>query len=314
MRNQKDLTEKYLEAYPDVFADIVNGLLFYGEPVVDPASLIEAEGSGIYKCDNEIHETRRDIAKYIQTTSSMEHSSFNRETVLKICLIGLENQTNVFYLMPARCIEYDAASYRKQLNVSANFGKRKADKVYPVITLVLYFGDKKWTGPLRLKDCLTDYPRKLEPYINDYKIHLMDIPRLSAKEVDYFKSDFRIVADFFRKKAQHRTDYLTDQPIRHVDAFLKLMAVFTQDRRYINQLTINNLLERKDATMCTVLEEAINSGIAQGIEKGELIRNYRLATRYMERFGSSFAEALDFAEITEDEYYKGKELALEHNR
>ena len=63
MVQQKDLTEKYLEAYPDVFADIVNGLLFRGKPVIDPVFLAEAETSGIYKCDNEIHETRRDIAK-----------------------------------------------------------------------------------------------------------------------------------------------------------------------------------------------------------------------------------------------------------
>lgn len=163
MGNQKDLAEKYLEAYPDVFADIVNGLLFHGEPVIDPSSLEEAESTGIYKCDNEIHETRRDIAKYIQTTISTEYIleediSYTEETILKICLIGLENQTSVFYLMPARCMEYDAASYRKQLNVSADFGKRKSDKIYPVMTLVLYFGEKKWKGPLRLKDCLTDIP------------------------------------------------------------------------------------------------------------------------------------------------------------
>lgn len=28
----------------------------------------------------------------------------------------------------------------------------------------------------------------------------------------------------------------------------------------------------------------------------------------MEKFGGSFEDALDFAEITEEEYYKGKEL------
>ena len=31
---QKDIVEKMLEDYPDVFADIINVLIFHGEPVV----------------------------------------------------------------------------------------------------------------------------------------------------------------------------------------------------------------------------------------------------------------------------------------
>ena len=31
---QKDLTEKNLEYYPDVFADIVNTLLYRGKPIL----------------------------------------------------------------------------------------------------------------------------------------------------------------------------------------------------------------------------------------------------------------------------------------
>ena len=33
---EKDITEKTLASYNDVFSDIVNGLLFNGKPVVDP--------------------------------------------------------------------------------------------------------------------------------------------------------------------------------------------------------------------------------------------------------------------------------------
>lgn len=34
---QKDITEKLLEDYNDVFADIINGLIFKGEQKRDPA-------------------------------------------------------------------------------------------------------------------------------------------------------------------------------------------------------------------------------------------------------------------------------------
>ena len=40
---QKDITEKLLEDYNDVFADIMNGLLFAGEQKIRPESLENAK-------------------------------------------------------------------------------------------------------------------------------------------------------------------------------------------------------------------------------------------------------------------------------
>ena len=43
----KDIAEKILEDYPDVFADIVNGFLFNGNEVVKPEEL---EDMGARRC------------------------------------------------------------------------------------------------------------------------------------------------------------------------------------------------------------------------------------------------------------------------
>ena len=40
---EKDIAEKILEDYPDVFADIVNGLLFAGKTVVRPEKLEDSK-------------------------------------------------------------------------------------------------------------------------------------------------------------------------------------------------------------------------------------------------------------------------------
>lgn len=40
---QKDITEKLLADYDDVFADIVNGLLFQGKAVIRPDDLMMAQ-------------------------------------------------------------------------------------------------------------------------------------------------------------------------------------------------------------------------------------------------------------------------------
>ena len=61
----KDVTEKTLEAYGDVFADIVNGLLFNGEQVLTEQSLTDAQPFSMYKEDgSKLHEQERDVAKY----------------------------------------------------------------------------------------------------------------------------------------------------------------------------------------------------------------------------------------------------------
>ena len=45
---QKDLTQKNLEYYPDVFADILNALLYEGKQVVQPDKLQPAPTETIY--------------------------------------------------------------------------------------------------------------------------------------------------------------------------------------------------------------------------------------------------------------------------
>ena len=53
--NNKDITQKMLERYNDVFADIVNVLLFNGKKIVDEDALIDTPVDSALKLDGEIH-------------------------------------------------------------------------------------------------------------------------------------------------------------------------------------------------------------------------------------------------------------------
>ncbi|HBA97934.1 MAG TPA: transposase, partial [Lachnospiraceae bacterium] len=98
------------------------------------------------------------------------------------------------------------SEYRRQMladyeEITGKDGTKKISRRrkprYPVITLFLYFGYKKhWDKPRTLYGCL-DIPEELKPYVNDYKINLFEIAYLTEKQVSLFKSDFRIVADYF---------------------------------------------------------------------------------------------------------------------
>lgn len=245
---EKDMTEKTLEAYNDVFADIVNVLLFKGKQIIKPESLTDAGSLSTYKIDGKLHEQERDVAK------------FCKQGNIRIALYGLENQTKVDKDMPFRVIGYDGAVYRNQLNE----GKNR----YPVITLVLYFGEGHWTAPKRLKECL-NIPDELKKYVNDYKVHVFEIPYLSRRQVNMFKSDFKIVADYFVQERKTQNYKPSKDKIKHVDEILKLLRVLKDDPRY--ELSAEEIKEVKkgEKRMDKILDKLLAKGEARGRAEGK---------------------------------------------
>ena len=245
----KDITQKVLEKYNDVFADILNVLLFNGRDVVEESTLTDALPMSMLKIDGRVRSQERDIAKYW------------RKSKINVALFGLENQTTPNRLMPLRVLGYDGAEYVKQSR-KENIDKAK----YPVITLVLYLGyEKRWNYPKTLFEVL-DIDEDIKPYVNDFKINLFEIAYLDREKIDLFKSDFRILADYLYQMRINR-DYIADETtIEHVEELLTLMSAMTGDNRF--EETINDLKGKENINMCEVLDRVEARGIEKGIEKG----------------------------------------------
>ncbi|MBO4533149.1 MAG: Rpn family recombination-promoting nuclease/putative transposase [Treponema sp.] len=243
----KDITEKNLEALNDVFADIVNVLLFDGRPVIHEDELEPASEHSIFKADGKIHEQERDVSK------------FWKNGEIRISLLGLENQTKKDNNMPLRVISYDGAAYKQQLL------DRAIKKKYPVITLVLYFGMRCWNKPKSLFDCF-DVPEELKPFINDYKINVFEIAWLDEETISKFKSDFKIVAEFFHAKRINEEIKGSKEIIKHVDETLKLMSSLTGDDSF--ERVYNELNEKKKGgtNMDELLQRYVNKGKTQKAE------------------------------------------------
>ena len=250
---EKDIAEKTLEAYNDVFCDIVNVLLFDGRELVKEEELTDAMPLSQYKADGgKLHEQERDVAK------------FWKEGRIRLCLYGLENQTDIDIDMPMRVISYDGAGYRAQLLADKD---SKVCKVrYPIVTLVLYFGMERWNKHRSLLECFK-VPEELKPYVNDYRVNVFEIAWLEPETVRKFKSDFRIVADYFVRMRINRDYEPSRETIRHVHEVLQLMSVLTKDRRFADiQIPLN--VAEGGTTMCEVLDKVENRGIATGLARG----------------------------------------------
>ena len=247
----KDITEKALEDCNDVFADIVNVLLFDGADCVRQEQLTEGSPYSNYTENGKVWDQERDIYKYWNNNQ------------IRLAAIGFENQTADEADMPLRVMNYDAAGYRAQIS-------NGSDRRYPVVSLVLYYGyKKKWNKAKTLYDRL-EMPEELKKYVFDYGMNLFQIAYLDDSTVDKFKSDFRFVADYFVQMRKTGKYVAPDEKITHVQEILSLMSALTDDSRFAD--VYEDVKGKERVSMCTVLDEietrGIEKGIEQGIEKG----------------------------------------------
>ena len=245
---QKDRSEKYLENYNDVFADLFNVLLFKKKWIREE-KLRSLDTESLYKAaDDSLGLQRRDILK--------EYGSGR----FLVASLGIENQSTIDSDMPVRVMGYDYAAYRDQIN--------KSKKRVPVITIILNFSRTEWKTPLSLKD-MFHLSEDLDPFVQDYKIHVFNIAFLPKEVRNQFTSDFKIVADYFAER--DNPDYQPDtQAIKHVEGVLEMFRVFTDDMRY--DMIKSDVIEKRrkggEVSMCTFVDRMVNLGIEQGEKRG----------------------------------------------
>ena len=103
-------------------------------------------------------------------------------------------------------------------------------------------------------------------YVNDLKINVFEIAWLTDEQISMFKSDFKIVANFFVKKRRNKNYNPDDKTqIRHSDAVLKMLSAVTGDVKYEN---IPSDGKGKVNNMCEVAERLTQQGREEGREEG----------------------------------------------
>ncbi|WP_201336289.1 Rpn family recombination-promoting nuclease/putative transposase, partial [Lactobacillus nasalidis] len=154
VRGSKDVVQKVLLDKNEIFADVLNGFIFNGKQIIKPDMLADTNTTSYYKANGEVHGQDRDVAKLL---------TIGKKKIV-ISLVGIENQTRPDKHMPARVMNYDAAAYCYQLT--------KSKKLYPVLTLVVYYGKEAWNYSRNLLGNinLQKLPEEMRPLISDYKI------------------------------------------------------------------------------------------------------------------------------------------------
>ena len=201
MRDKDVLTAAYLKNNSR-FADLLNGWLFGGRPVVRPEDIQELDSAEI--------RIRRD-----RVTGGVRTGKRYRDVIRRVALgmrfavVCVEEQSEVDYTMPFRVIGYDLDRYEQQLRIRRQehrerkdlkaeeylSGISREDRFLPVVTLVLYFG-KHWDGPRNLKDLLDleGMLPEVRELLADYPVHVIEVGNYPYAEA--FRTDLKLVFGF----------------------------------------------------------------------------------------------------------------------
>lgn len=200
----KDLQSKNLLNCPDVFADISNVNLFEGEVLLEPDKLEPMPTELIYKDDY-----GRMRHHYLDTRMKVT------EDEADIAIFCVENQSGVCNIMPVRDMgylytNYNDTNYNEQIReIQRNGGGRqyfpategihRNQKLTPVISLVLYYGQEPWNGPEKLSDMLSlpeAWEEKLGPLVTEHPVRIVHLVAQDEETRIKYKSDFRHIVDY----------------------------------------------------------------------------------------------------------------------
>lgn len=254
------------------FADLFNGALFHGEQIIKADELLDVDTE-----ESIILENKKYAGSIKATRDNIKIRKKSTVFAIEFVLLGLESQEHIHYAMPMRVMGYDYAAYKKQYNSNAQKYKtaegltedeflsrmKKTDKFIPVITVVVYYGEKEWDGAKTLHEML-DIPEEMTKYVNDYKMLLVEAKENNlvlhnVNNRDLF-SLLEILLDTELPKNKAK-----EKAIRYSEEHNTEKTVIMTVAGATNTKLDYNSLKEGDGRMCTVFDEIAKEGQAKGI-------------------------------------------------
>ena len=249
--------------------------MFNGEQIIKADELVDVDTEESIVLE---HKKYRESLKASRDSIKIRKKSTVYD--VELVLLGLENQEHIHYAMPMRVMGYDYSSYKKQYDNNARKYKntkglsadeylsrmKKTDKFIPVITIVVYYGEKEWDGAKSLHEMLT-IPEEMKQYVNDYKMLLVEAKENNlilhnANNRDLFNLleillDTQMPRYKIKEKAiQYSEEHSTEKSV-----------IITVAGATNTKLDYNSLTEG-DGRMCTVFEEIAKESEALGEARG----------------------------------------------
>ncbi len=297
------------------FADLFNAVLFDGESVIHPDELEEED------TDESIVTEHKEYARTVEAfRDNIKIQKISSVSGVQFVLLGLEHQEHIHYAMPMRIMGYDYSAYKKQYDRNARRYKssegmdkdeylsrmKRADRFTPVITVLIYYGEKPWDGALSLHGIL-DIPERMKPYVNDYRITLVEAGKSRLKLHNMNNVDFFSLLEIMNNKekplAETRETAIAYARGHKVERSV-MMAVMSAASCNIDY---NILKQGGETDMWTIFEETKREGREEGLIEGReegLIEGKKEMIFTMLEAGYACEEVARISGMTESEIRK----------
>lgn len=190
--------------------------------------------------------------------------------------------------MPVRTMLYDSLTYTDQIRLSwknhesdKNFTQeeflsrfRKTDSIFPVISLVFYYGLQDWDASTDLYGMFqqNEFFHKspiLKQYIPNYSLNLIDAGNVESLE--RFHSDLHFIFGMLQYKNNSNAlrTYVTEHKeyFGNVDleTYQAIGALLHSEKKVT---AVIPQIKHGGVNMCKAIDDLYNSGVQEGLEKG----------------------------------------------
>ena len=295
--SDKDAVSKDYLSNNRVFADIVNFTLFKGKQVIKPANLRPLDTALL----SVLHEKNleNDVALR-RIRDLLKEATLMTDGQKAFLMIGIESQSTIDNTMPVRNMLYDAMVYARQVKeiTDKNHGRfRKKDLLIPVITLVIYFGDKRWTAPKSLYEMFPTMDKEIRPFVSDYHICVVAPAELSDEDFEKFKTDIGIALKVIHyiNDADKLSEIFKHERMNHLDAGAsKIIRSVTGIEIKINE-------KEEKENMKNGFEILIERHTAQGHAAGRTEARMEAIKCMREKLNLTLEQAIEILNIPEEE-------------
>lgn len=267
------------------YADLLNGYIFDGKQIVTEKQFYSQD-------TREVGKSRRGSL----TVKKKKNIQRFRDGVKRVAfgtsftIIALEHQDKIHRGMPVRIMVEDALSYDRQMKKIQKQNREKGvldkndyissltstDVLTPVITIVIYYGEKPWDIAKDIYEILDhkNLPEEIKIFINHYPIHVLDVRRFTNEEC--FKTDVREVFGFIRRSSDKKAveQYLKEREkqFENIDEDAYDLIAAMTDTKQLQQVKEKYRSEEGGINMCKGLldwvEESKMEGEKQGMRRG----------------------------------------------
>lgn len=287
---KKDLSLKSYLSDPARYADVYNGSVFGGMQVLRAEQLEKAESVQVKSGGGISLERICDLV--------MRQKNGGELYAIWI----LENQETVDYSMPVSILLREALEYDRQVrelkrkNEAEFRGKqeettsgeylyrvRKGERIRPIGTLIIHWGNRPWDGPRSLHEFL-DFggyeegtAKELKKLVPEYPLHILDLN--GENDYSQFHTPLRTVFELYARrsdKQQFRNYVEAHEECRHLDVeTYDVIGKLIGTSRLQQQAVKKESEEEQD--MCKAIEDLIEDGRAEGFI--ESCRDFGLAEK-----------------------------------